>query len=275
MSNVRRIGCLLVVLSLCLAAVPGAAPVRAVSPVGSAAAISTQKLQEDRRSYLDSVQSTHGTPFGRAIVNPEASDGDMFAGVRVPPEVLSGLKNATTLDAIITIPGAPSVAQYAARQGTSISHLTAGDAAPVIAAERGAQEQTIHAIAAAGIGLSRLERASILVNRITGTVAKSQFSGLVQVVGAANVHIARIYTINDAASNELIGSGPSGVWTDPGVDGTGMYVGVVGFLEFTGSRTVVNPLRVGRSVMNELESGMVLGYLGLTRQSAQVPIPTP
>ena len=214
-------------LSLCLTIVPGAAPVRAVSPAGGAAALSAQKLQEDRRSYLDSMQSTHGTSSGRAIVNPEASDGDMFAGVRVPPEVLSGLKNATTLDVIITIPGAPSVAQYAARHGTSISHLTAGDAAPVIAAERGAQEQTIHAIAAAGIGLSRLERTSILVNRITGTVAKSQFAGLVQVVGAANVHIARIYTINDAASNELIGSGPSGVWTDPGVDGTGMYVGVV------------------------------------------------
>lgn len=46
--------------------------------------------------------------------------------------------------------------------------------------------------------------------------------------------------------------------------------GGVNFLEFPGDRTVVNPLRVGRSAMNELESGMVLGYLGLTRQSAHV-----
>jgi D-glycero-alpha-D-manno-heptose-7-phosphate kinase len=46
--------------------------------------------------------------------------------------------------------------------------------------------------------------------------------------------------------------------------------GGVNFLEFSGSRTVVNPLRVGRNAMNELESGIILGYLGLTRQSAQV-----
>jgi len=135
--------------------------------------------------------------------------------------------NATALDVIITISGVPSVAQYAARQGTSIGHLTAGAAAPVIAAEHNAQDQTISAIVAAGVSLSRPERTSILVNTITGTVAKSQFAALVQAVGAANVHIARNYTINDVTSNQLIGSGPTGVWTDPCVDGTGMYVGVV------------------------------------------------
>jgi len=76
-------------------------------------------------------------------------------------------------------------------------------------------------------GLANLQRTSILVNTITATVAKAQFAALVQAVGAANVHIARTYTIDDSHSNPLIGSGPTGVWSDPGVDGTGMYVGVV------------------------------------------------
>lgn len=41
------------------------------------------------------------------------------------------------------------------------------------------------------------------------------------------IHIERLYKITDSYSNDLIGSGNTGVWSDPGVDGTGMYVGVV------------------------------------------------
>jgi|GEM_PF-1104937 len=42
-----------------------------------------------------------------------------------------------------------------------------------------------------------------------------------------NIHIERLYKPVDDYSNPLIGAGSSGVWSDPGVDGTGMYVGVV------------------------------------------------
>ena len=41
------------------------------------------------------------------------------------------------------------------------------------------------------------------------------------------IHIERLYKPVDEYSNPLIGAGSSGVWSDPGVDGTGMYVGVV------------------------------------------------
>ena len=43
--------------------------------------------------------------------------------------------------------------------------------------------------------------------------------------GKERVHIEQIYTINDDYSNQLVGA--TQAWTDPGVDGTGMYVGVV------------------------------------------------
>lgn len=46
--------------------------------------------------------------------------------------------------------------------------------------------------------------------------------------------------------------------------------GGINFLEFNGNRTIVNPLRIGRGTLNELESSIVLGYLGLTRQSSHV-----
>ena len=41
------------------------------------------------------------------------------------------------------------------------------------------------------------------------------------------IHIERLYKPVDEYSNPLIGAGSSGVWSNPGVDGTGMYVGVV------------------------------------------------
>jgi D-glycero-alpha-D-manno-heptose-7-phosphate kinase len=46
--------------------------------------------------------------------------------------------------------------------------------------------------------------------------------------------------------------------------------GGVNFLEFEKDRTIVNPLRINRDTVNELESCMVLGYLGVTRQSGHV-----
>ena len=41
------------------------------------------------------------------------------------------------------------------------------------------------------------------------------------------IHIEHLYKPVDDYSNPLIGAGSTGVWADPGVDGTGMYVGVV------------------------------------------------
>ena len=41
------------------------------------------------------------------------------------------------------------------------------------------------------------------------------------------IHIEHLYKPVDEYSNPLIGAGSSGVWSNPGVDGTGMYVGVV------------------------------------------------
>ncbi|MGC8691278.1 MAG: S8 family serine peptidase, partial [Caldisericum sp.] len=45
--------------------------------------------------------------------------------------------------------------------------------------------------------------------------------------GQSKVHIETMYTTDLNYSVPLIGAGENGVWTDPGVDGTGMYVGVV------------------------------------------------
>ncbi len=41
-------------------------------------------------------------------------------------------------------------------------------------------------------------------------------------------------------------------------------------LEFTADRTVVTPLRLRRDILNELESSLVLGYVGMTRESSQI-----
>jgi len=45
--------------------------------------------------------------------------------------------------------------------------------------------------------------------------------------GKDKVHIETIYTTDLNYSVPLIGAGEDGVWTDPDVDGTGMYVGVI------------------------------------------------
>ncbi|MEM3423779.1 MAG: S8 family serine peptidase, partial [Nitrososphaeria archaeon] len=50
---------------------------------------------------------------------------------------------------------------------------------------------------------------------------------LIAKFGKGKVHVETIYTTDLNYSVPLIGAGPNGVWTDPGVDGTGMVVGVV------------------------------------------------
>ena len=219
MKNVKRLACLFVVVCLCLGVVPGGSAARAAST-----GLSGAKVLSDRAAYLKTMGST-SVP-SKAIVDTTSSD-EKLAGVPVPPEIAKDLGSMTSLHVIITVPGVPSLAAYAASHGTTIARLTSGEAQPVVAAERAAQDQVVARINAAGVGLVNLQRTSILVNTITASVAKAQFASLVQAVGAGNVHLARTYTINDSNSNSLIGSGPSGVWEDPGVDGTGMYVGVV------------------------------------------------
>ena len=221
MRNLRRIVCLLVALSLMLSVL--ARPL-AVSAAG-VPALSADTVRTAREAYLNAKTLTTKSDSTRAKV--DTSDDTMLAGVRVPPEIAVDLASRDTLDVIVTIPGVPSLAQYAAQHGTSLSRMASVDAVPVVAAERQAQEQVIGQITSAGVQLLNLKRSDVLVNTVSGTVAKNEFATLVGAVGVANVHIARIYTVDDTHSNPLIGSGPSGVWADPGVDGTGMYVGVV------------------------------------------------
>jgi len=223
-SRIRHIISVTLVLCLTLGLLSGVGAVRAATrPVPP----TEQEAAALRTAYLQSKVGA-GQASGHAVDDLGQSDGDaMLAGVRVPPELRSGLKDRTTLDVIITIPGAPSLAQYASGHGTSLRTLTQTGAIPAVAAAQQAQDRVIGKLVAVGAGLSNMQRSSVLVNVVSGTVAKGQFAALVQAIGKENVHIARIYTPDDAASNTLIGSGPTGVWTDPGVDGTGMYVGVV------------------------------------------------
>ena len=218
MKNMKRLACLFVIVCLCVGILPTGSAAR-----GATAGLSTAKVLNDRAAYLKTIGGESGS--SKAIV--DTSSDENLAGVRVPPEIAKDLGTLTALHVIITIPGVPSLAAYAADHGTTVARLSNAEAGPVVAAERVAQDQVVARINAAGVGLANLQRTSILVNTITATVAKAQFAALVQAVGAANVHIARTYTIDDSHSNPLIGSGPTGVWSDPGVDGTGMYVGVV------------------------------------------------
>jgi subtilisin family serine protease len=226
--NLRRIICLLIVLSLTLGVFSGPRTANAAGTAENVLSPDARTVQSAREAYLKQVAGAQTSTSGHAVAKPSADDGDVkLAGVRVPPEVAADLSNRQTLNVIVSIPGVPSLAQYAAQQGTSLSRLNAADAIPMVAAERQAQDQVITQIASAGVRLAGLVRTNVLVNTVCGTVNKAEFASLVNAVGTANVHIARTYTIEDTAANEIIGSGPSGVWSDPGVDGTGMYVGVV------------------------------------------------
>ena len=135
-SRIRRIISITLVLCLSLGLLSGVGSARAAT---GGTLPTRQEVLALKEAYLKG-KTPSAAVSGKVVKDTSTSDDDaMLAGVRVPPEVLSGLKNASTLEVIITIPGAISVAQYVKLQGTSISRLTAGDAAPVIAAERNEQ----------------------------------------------------------------------------------------------------------------------------------------
>jgi subtilisin family serine protease len=65
----------------------------------------------------------------------------------------------------------------------------------------------------------------IAYNGFSAEVQVQDLDKLFNTFGPNRVHVATLYKITDEYSNALIGADTA--WTDPGVDGTGMYVGIL------------------------------------------------
>ncbi len=160
-------------------------------------------------------------------------------GIKIPKDVVKE-RHITNGDDFIQIaidcPSKPLIA-YAKEHGITVKEA---------AAERLDEMKATHnllkaKLLSAGIELKDVHDMYVAYNGIAATVrikdVEKAYKGLGTDKDIARlynnsfkrsyIHIERLYKPVDSYSNALIGSGSTGVWTDPGVDGTGMYIGVV------------------------------------------------
>lgn len=107
------------------------------------------------------------------------------------------------------------------------SPAASGSSMPALGEMQAAHQAAVQTLAQVGISLSSRVDFYVTYNGIAGWVKTSDIAKVRSAVGKDKVHYARVLTADLGASVPLIGSGTSGVWTNPGVDGTGTYVGVI------------------------------------------------
>lgn len=209
----RKLLATLLVVCLVLTVVYGTA-----SAAGTV--LTVEQAAAARREYLNNKAGT------AAALPSRTADVTELDGIPVPPEIaeLRSFKNGD-VTIIVTVP-AQSASAFAASRGMRVDEMSAEQASPAIIAARAAQDTVLNRLSMAGVKVRDLQRFVITFSGFAATVSRSDVGAIVAIAGKENVSIARLYETDLASSKTIIGSGPTGVWSDPGVDGTGMYVGV-------------------------------------------------
>jgi len=209
----RKLLAIIVVLGMVLALVP-----KTVSAAGPAwpTVADARKAQAD---YLKSLDGTSGN-----TQNAHAK-GLVIDGFQIPPDVaaMKSFKDGY-VHVIVTVPG-DTLATYAKSQSSSLTRMTRYQASPAVVKIKADQDASINAAKAKGVTLKNVQRFSVVFNGYSAQIPVKDLGKLAEAVGCSNIHLSRLSQLEDTASNAVIGA--DAVWTDPGVDGTGAYVGVV------------------------------------------------
>ena len=120
--------------------------------------------------------------------------------------------------------GAP-LAEYAVSKGKNTKNIDKTEATNYVNSLKSAHSNLKNVIYSNGIAMRNVKDMYVAYNGFSAEVPVQQLDRLVNTLGPSRVHVATLYKITDEYSNSIIGA--STAWTDPGVDGTGMYVGVV------------------------------------------------
>ena len=221
MNTVRRVlACVLILGLLC-----GMVPASALAGT----AITWPTEEQSRQAVLDhlkNVEDSAGTREADSRKTIDTDVSDEVAALLSPGDVeaLKAFKGGT-VDVMITVPGG-TLASYARQNGFDLGTARAADVAPAKTQIDAIQGSILALLSRMGVGMSDVQRSSVLVNAITGTVARDKLPQLIAAVGKTNVHIQQEYTFDLSSSTEVIGA--TDVWEgEPGYDGTGMTVGVV------------------------------------------------
>ena len=154
-------------------------------------------------------------------------DGVVVDGVTIPKDIAkTPLVKRGKLRVIIQCSGTPLNISLA-KEGKNTVEASYSDVASQLSNLKSAQSAVLNKILQAGIQIKVHHNFYISFNGFSADINIKDLKKLKSLVGPNNVFFATLYKPVDANSNKLIGAGSSGVWTDPGVDGSGMYVGVV------------------------------------------------
>jgi len=160
-------------------------------------------------------------------------------GVKIPKDVIQQ-KHITSADDFIQIaidcPSEPLI-DYAKKH-----HISLKEAAnEQLSKMKATHEELKNKLLSIGVDLKDVHDMYVAYNGIAANVRIRDIENMYKNFGndkdvariynnnfkKSYIHIERLYKPVDDYSNDLIGAGSTGVWSDPGVDGTGMYVGVV------------------------------------------------
>jgi lactocepin len=193
-----------------LALAPTAASAGGFQPLSEADA---RKAQSD---YLNSL--------GSSSADNAHAPGLVVDGFQIPSDV-AAMKSFQDgyVRVLVTVPG-DTIAAYAIKHSSSLTTMTAPMAAPAVTKIKADQDASLQAVQARGVILRGVRRFSVLFNGYSAQIAVGDLGKLAEAVGRANVHFSRLTQLEDTNANTLIGA--DAVQTDPGVDGTGAYVGV-------------------------------------------------
>jgi subtilisin family serine protease len=221
MNTVRRIlACVLVLGLLC-----GAVPASVLAGTG----IAWPTEEQSRQAVLDNLKSIGSSaesadPGKTGLTRAAEDDGLTPLLSQADLKALDGFDGGT-VDVMISVPGG-TLASYAQGKGLNLDTARAVDVAPAKTQIDMIQGSILALLGRMGVAMSDVQRSSVLVNALTGTVMRADLSKLIAAVGRSNVHVQQEYTFDLSASTELIGA--TEVWEgDPGYDGTGMAVGVI------------------------------------------------
>jgi lactocepin len=181
---------------------------------------SIEQLQQARENYIKSNLKLpdKSTLPGKGIQAP--TDGPV-----IPEDVKNTeLYKSGWIKVSVSADGA-SLAEYAISRGKTTKNIDKNEAKAYVNTLKVAHSYLKNVVSANGIGMRDVKDLFVAYNGFSAEVQITDLTKLFNTFGANRVHVATLYKITDEYSNAIIGA--DSVWTNPGVDGEGMYVGIL------------------------------------------------
>ena len=157
---------------------------------------------------------------------------ELIDGVEIPKSLaeLKKIKNSNDLVPVAVDGNASSVLEIAVKNNIDVNSLdvkTNPTILNTLSSLKVEHTNIKNELTGLSIAQKNVKDVYFTYNGIILETRVSDVKKLYSKFGKDKVHIATVYKPDLDYSVPLIGAGSAGVWTDPGVDGTGMYVGVV------------------------------------------------